>query len=210
MASIWPFVFQNDLGTLEPTYRLIPIVDHCVEVRRKAQKILASQSDAVDHEPVENLLKTVKASVLALTAWNDNLSEEYEGNDNYWMLFTKNLYRCHRVFLQDMIARCCHILRFLNPCLYDPQIAACVETASLLVDDICAAMPYDFGNSSPETGHMDGRRKAIASTKATIIFHLSFTQVSFYVKIAELTFGLGFPSSYLAWCSSDLKNRVKV
>jgi hypothetical protein len=177
LTSIWTAVFQNDLGTLEPTYRLFHLADRCVGLRRTALRTLRSYSNTLDHDSVKTLLKAARASNLELMSWYESLPEEYKSGENYWILFTKNLYLCHRIFLQDAIARCCHVLRYLDKSHYDLQIIECVETTSVLVDVVCTGMPYHFGNRGPHTRLKNRKQKPFTDTNAKVIFHLSFSQV---------------------------------
>jgi hypothetical protein len=177
-TSIWTSVFQHDLGALEPIFRLLYLADRCIELRRTALKTLSSYANTLDEYSIKTLLIATKCLNGELLSWYNTLPIKYESGGNYWILFAKNLCLCHRIFLEDTVARCCHLLRHLDTSHYDPQIIECVETASMLIDHVCANMPYDFGDNDSRMRLKNRNQKPFTTTNTEMIFHLAFRQVT--------------------------------
>lgn len=91
---------------------------------------------------------------------------------NYEVTFMKMCYVCFRIFLQDLIARGYHMVRSVYGGKHAQRIQQCRNTAKELVDQVCAALPYNVNSSlSPPSRALSHPPRSLATPSA--LAHLS-------------------------------------
>ena len=179
-ASVWESLFQYDLGIYSDTYRLLPLQDCAVAVRKDAMQKFDTE---LCLEDTIQLLLSVQIVDNDFAAWRSNLSGEWTTRTDMYAVFTFNLYRSYRIFMQDLLVRCYQRMTKLNSQTYNDEIAASVELSKEFLDEICASTPYKFAEDDPKARKNSITQPKIPERDITVVFHLMF---SFPLLVASM------------------------
>lgn len=178
--SIWQDLFHYDLGSYSDTYKLLPLQDRAIAVRKDAMVKLETELSLDD---TVQLLHSVELVDGDLVAWHLNLPDQWTTRTDMYAVFTFNLYRSYRIFMQDLLVRCYQHISKLKSHIYRPEIEAATALSMKFLDEICASTPYNFAEYSHWTQKDGVAQPQIPKRGITVVFHLMF---SFPLLVASM------------------------
>lgn len=179
-ASIWDDLFHYDLGTYSDTYRLLPLQDRAIEVRKMAMDKFKLRPSLEDTTKMLHEVQTVDDD---LVAWHANLPHQWTMRTDMYAVFTFNLWRSYRIFMCDLIVRCYQRISTVSGISYDDAITAATELSMSFLDQICGSTPYSFAKDDPKNRIRDIAQPEIPQQGITVVFHLMF---SFPLLVASM------------------------
>ena len=158
-----------------PTFRLLPLTHRSIALRGSTLEALRSHEDPLDQSFFSSLSSQVEILDQEFLDWCDALPEYWVRRDHLYELLTFNIFRAHRVFLQDLKIRCHQGLDAIIGSNSEEKIAGNVNTSRALVDEICATMPYDFAADDPHARKEDVETAIVPKAEVGVFSHMSFS-----------------------------------
>ena len=116
---IWEDLFHYDLGIYNDTYQLLPLQARAIGVRKGPVEKFESQPNLEDTTTV---LRDVQSIDDDLVAWHANLPDQWTLRTDMYAVFTFNMWRSYRIFMQDLVTRCYRCLSKLANLSHDDAI----------------------------------------------------------------------------------------
>ena len=178
--SVWENLFEYDLGTYSDTYRLLPLQDQAIAIRKEATEKFQT---GLGLEDIVELLHAVQGVDNALATWHSKLPEQWTSRTDLYAVFTFNLYRSYRIFMQDLLVRCYHRMNELQSHSYDGETEAATTLTMNFLDEICASTPYTFAEDNPRSRVNSVAQPKVPKQGITVVSHLLF---SFPLLVASM------------------------
>ena len=162
-------------GRHEPTYRLLPLLHRGVMLRVTALKLYRSPSELMDASLISSLLASGQILEEDLLTWTRKLPPNWPSHNHLYEVLSVNLFRVHRILLQDLFIRCRQRIDQLQGTDSEHEIQENVQNAQELVDEICSTVPYDFEHDNLGSRKPEIRPAVIPNPETKIMYHITFS-----------------------------------
>jgi hypothetical protein len=169
--SICEVLLNNSLDKHERAYRLVPIAHKSVDLRVEALALLKTE---IDQEKLLLMLDRIRLLDMEYLRWHNECPGDWVKRDHLYELLTVNIFRAHRVFLCDLCIKCHTRLSQLDGVDRDDEIGRSVQLVQEMVDEMCASIPYGFGEDDPNE-RVKVREGMLPDVEMDFFCHMSFS-----------------------------------